>query len=771
MSYLIQPTRPYSVTVNGVNVTQELVEFVCSDSSAFKNGLIQTKGTLILAAPFDESGNEDYNRNSFRRGHEVVVEIEYSDGTTERHPRGLLYVMGVQYVPEDEVLEIEVGCKLSMIKLVDDPDEVLALVPIPLDPSQRTMEGASGSFLSDGKFLWQDNTGNLVVSEMFPEGINPISNGKFAVVRGETALSVEPLQGVGPIPDQIELTYKVPSGTVGGDEQGRQDIVETTSYYYLRYPGITYVRTSGIISIDGDTSYKDECWKLGTVTVHYPSQPGTTNACGTSPSRTNNTYSYQQAFEHNCLSCYTSTESVQYVNAIRTETQTTTYNGPAGQVSRVVAETVGPALELNNQYYADKYAYCQATYASTCDPNGSCPLYGLEDAVLGRTITRYRYGDANELVRTVVDTYRPVISAMKPVDWRSGVVGSVPQDFNNNIDTSKMFLFSRVVTTTGQEGNTNVMTTETWTSVTSRGGGTRNLDRNSIDARNGIKTKQVRRSSTTTTIDISPDRVNAPETATKDKKTTLTLSVGGGYTGGDNGPYSIKDDIPVSLLFDTSSERRAVLNRYSDYIVRFTEGDARGLSIVEGLRKSIGSNWTPNQAFWYYDDLQGQLMSFRSDAHTWGISSEGCIVGMSGIWMDDHNGSVSTPGNLSGNATPVIPPDPVTPTPPPVPPTGGGSDDPDVTNDGATNKKYIFNIDIDFRFEATYTPLGADGIVKNPPTPEYANVQLHFIPVVTGVLTQPGGAIRPVGSGSMPSDFDGFIFTDPGLVIDADLFA
>lgn len=769
MSYLIQTARPHSISVGGINVTSELIEFTCSDASVFKNGIMTTNGSIVLGAKYDTSGKEDYDRNSFKRGDTVIVDITYPDGSVQRHPRGFLYVAGVQYEPESEQLLIDLTCKLGMAKLLDDPSEILTLVPIPLDPAQRTMEGASASFQSAGSFVWQDNLGVLQVSKMFPEGINPVPSAdvKFASVRGQTAISVAPLQGSGAIPDQIEISYKVPADSVVSDDQGRVDTVSTTSYYYVRYPGVTYYRSNGIVAIGGDTSYKNECWKLGSVTFPGVPTPSSTNACGSAPPNPSRTYNIPQ--RHQCLDCYSSVESVEYVNAVRTETQTTVYNGPAGQVSSTTTSVFGPAIEANNQYYADMYNYCQRSYASGCDPNGSCPMYGLETISLGYSTTGYVYGDANELVRTVVDTYRPLISLMKPSDWRSGVVGGVPQDFNGDIIPANLFRYSRVITETYQEGNVNVQEVNTWTSATSRGSGTRNLDASSIDALRGIHTKQIRRSSTITTIDVAPDRVNAPETATATKKTSVALVVGGGYID-EYGPYIEKDDIPAALLFDDKDLVDSALRGYSDYISRFYQGDARGLNITEGLRKAIGNDWEPNQPFWYYDDIQDELMSCRGDAHTWGITDEGSIVAMSAIWLDDHEGVVTVGGNLTGNATPVIPADPSVPVPSPNPPVPGGGD-PSVDDGGPINRSYLFYVDIEFRFNTSSTPLGSDGIVPPPPEPETVNVQLHFIPVVFGLIVEAGGAVSPDADGSMPVDWDGLLVVDDSLVINEDLFS
>ena len=120
MGYLVQKTRASQLTVGGVDYTSSFVSLQVSDVSAFKNGLMTTSGTLVLGQRPGGSDIEDYDRNIFKRGTVVILDITEPGGAAYRHPRGYLYVISVSYNVEVEQLEIAVGCRLALAFLTDD---------------------------------------------------------------------------------------------------------------------------------------------------------------------------------------------------------------------------------------------------------------------------------------------------------------------------------------------------------------------------------------------------------------------------------------------------------------------------------------------------------------------------------------------------------------------------------------------------------------------------------------------------------------------------
>ena len=75
MSYLVSKTRAASLTINGTDYTQNLSSWTVSDASALTSGLVSTSGSLTLNGLLGGPLLQDYDRNNFRRGAEVVLEV------------------------------------------------------------------------------------------------------------------------------------------------------------------------------------------------------------------------------------------------------------------------------------------------------------------------------------------------------------------------------------------------------------------------------------------------------------------------------------------------------------------------------------------------------------------------------------------------------------------------------------------------------------------------------------------------------------------------
>ena len=672
-----------------------MISWQAQDASAFRNGLIATTGTVVLGTKGGQSLS-DYDRNSIKRGKETILQLRYPNDNEKIHPRGRLYVISSAYDPENETLQVELGCILTMKALLERGDELLYLAPIPLDPAQQDYANVAASLAAGGKIAWMKNDGTIAQDDFFSgDTFGGVAPSTFASVRGVTALSISPLALAQAIPDEILLTYQYPLGALADDNQGRVETSTTTSTYFARYPATTFERFP-----------LDDLEDVVTIPpIVIPPVVVPDNGCGNTPapptappgSGGNTTPP---------LSCnygYDTKQVAQYVSAQRVETRTTTYDGPSGQVS--LAETIikGPALEANSQYYADKFAFCTAVYANACQPNGGCPFEGLDNITLGRQETEYFYGPANEVVKTVTSSFRPTLAAAQPTDWRSGINAGVPQDFQDNLSTTAEYLHQVVIREFKQEDNVNIQETTTYTSSASRGSGLGAT----LDAYSGIQTSEVRRSSSTVTVDLRPDTVNAPTTTTETDETRITiLGDIGGYEA-QFGPYTVKEDVPVPVLFTTASQVEDAVENYGDYLTRMIKGDSRGLQIAEMLTEDISDNWSPNCAFRYYDPFSEELMAMRMDSTTWAVDDSGCVMVTSAIWIYDLLGTVTIPDNLTGNSTPVIDGD--------EPADDGGDGGTIVVDeDGITNASFVFNVNVHFGIEGTFTPTGENGI-RTPP--------------------------------------------------------
>ena len=109
MSYLVTKTRVASLTINGTDYTGNLASWTISDSSALTDGLVSSNGNLRLRGLLGGPLLQDYDRNNFQRGMEVVLNMTEPGGSVYRHPRGLMYVIGDGYNVEGEEITIDIG--------------------------------------------------------------------------------------------------------------------------------------------------------------------------------------------------------------------------------------------------------------------------------------------------------------------------------------------------------------------------------------------------------------------------------------------------------------------------------------------------------------------------------------------------------------------------------------------------------------------------------------------------------------------------------------
>ena len=87
MSYLSNNSRVSSITIGGTDYTSNLVSWTASDASANKQGCITTPGQVVLGTKPGGVLIEDYDRNNFRRGDQVVLTMTEPGGSDYRHPR------------------------------------------------------------------------------------------------------------------------------------------------------------------------------------------------------------------------------------------------------------------------------------------------------------------------------------------------------------------------------------------------------------------------------------------------------------------------------------------------------------------------------------------------------------------------------------------------------------------------------------------------------------------------------------------------------------
>ena len=759
MSYLVNQTRVSSLTIGGVSYTSDMIDWTVSDDSAMKNGCIKTAGTLILGSRPGSSLVVDYSRLRFPRGTTVILDVVEPGGASYRHPRGYLYVITTSYDIESEQLQIELGCKLVLMALTEEIDALKVLVPIRLDAARSTFANCSASFASKGQYVYQNNLGNLATGTFFAgDGYSGTAAGQWVSVLGVTTTSAAPLQASGAIPDIIELSYQYPINPEeeddGLDGRGRVDEVVTDSYYFSTYPAVRFKRSG--LNIDPNTGLQTLKTPEWVKTERLIPQPSISVGCGNVPQPP-----VSQEGGYWKLVCLDNWETVQDTITLPAESRqisTTVYDAPGGQVSTATQEFYGPAYEANGQHYADRYAYCRSINAVRCLPDGDCPVEGKERVLLSRSVQTNYYGQANELVRTVTDNYATRLSAAQPFDWRSGNNNGVPQNFKR-LSASGLYRTSRTDTTYYKEGSANVQKDVNYESVATVNG--TGLSGN-IDAINGIKTTTIRRSTTTATVEISPDRVNSPTTETGEATRTLRI-FSGRYTGPpESGPYILQEQVPIPVLL-YNQVLVDTINTYSRYIENFVVGDSLGLQVSEGLRGDVASNWYPGQPFRYYDPSKGIILAMRMDATSWGVGQEESGFVTNGIRIGISNGTVTLPSNLQGNSLPDM--------------GSGGTAPPVVVPPSVDNEtnvdtgSFAWEVNVYFGTTAEMLAFGNDGVVPPLPSSYTETPQLMTGVVVTGLIVGPGDLLEPENNGSVPLESNGNLVTVGATIVNADVFA
>ena len=460
-----------------------------------------------------------------------------------------------------------------------------------------------------------------------------------------------------------------------------------------------------------------------------------------------------------CTLGYGLVESPLFVPAYRRDKAVTTYDAPGAQVSSSSQEVYGPAVELNGQYYADKMAYCRAIWATECNPNGSCPQEGLYETLLGRTQTTNYYGDANELIRTVVDNWAPTLTVAKTSDWRSGVVAGIPFGFRTMSETD-LFRISRSDTTYYREGNANIAREEVYNSTSTRGVGLGG----ELDALKGIKTINVRTSTSTATVDVAPDRLNSASTSTSEQEIIIVLSTGRYQTPpAETGPYIMDAQIPVPLLFEEQSEIDNAVESYESYITRMVKGESYGLQIAEQLREDVATSWYPGKPLRYYDPSKDRLLAMRMDATSWGVSRDESAFVTDALWIGFSDGDVTIPENLVGNSLPDMgsgSAPPSTPVPPSVE---------NENNVDSGSFSWVVNIYLDLSSGSS----SSDGNLIRPVFPSDLSYPLQFTSTcfVEGLVVSPGDVLAVGPEGSVPLDYNGSLIVADATVVVADLFA
>ena len=752
MTTLVNAARRSLLYIDGQDYSSKMISWQVSDSSANKNGIIQTQGELILGEIIGGNNLEDYDRNLFKRGVTVQLYVYKPDTlTASLHPRGTMYVISTGYSPESSNLSVKIGCRLTLAALTENVSEILPLVPLELEEDRQDFSNCAASFAAAGKVLYQDGSGNLVVRPFFEgDSYSTAAAGSWTSIIGETTISVTPMLGGDALPDAIIVSYQYPDGGVGSSNVTYESTDET-SYYPLQYPGFAFERINGTTGI-GDSS---QSTSSGTTTSSCGNEPGVPAEALGLPSCTEGYY------------------TAQYQPMVDVEAESineTWYDGPAGQVSRELSTKYGPGIEVNSQYYADRYAYCKYLNANACNPAGSCPFYGADDneddfIKQSYSETTYEYGSANELVKTTKDDYENQLSLAIDSDWRSGISNGIPEDYRE-IDSNQYVHIKRVITEyLPGDGNTNTTEETTYDAPTDTG---ISLGASTISCLGsyGIKSTKKTITTTITGYPIAPDSTQTTAVSTIEGSIEIGVFTST-YTGPTiSGPYKLKESIPIPLLIEDTVTLNAAVYTYTDYLVRWCKGDAYGVTVTELLRNPVINSWIPGMPFYLCDVEKGKILALRMDATVWGVNKEEAIFVTNGIWIGDSLGTLTVTSNITGNTTPTIPEATVPPIPPVIP------QEPSVTNGSNVNNGPLSFpvIELEFGTQIDMTFPGLTGIVSVF-VPFYSEVNFNTVLSVNGFSLMPGNLLTLEMDGKLPVAASGNLVTGTPTLIDSDLFS
>ncbi len=463
MAFYANQIRESQIKIDGEDVTDRVISWTVSDSSAKFNAAVQTTGELVLGQAGSLDEILDYERKYYKRGTEVVTRIRKLDGSMVRHPRGLLFVLSTSYSPDGSEMTVELGCRLALANLTNDLSAFDP--PVPLDPAQNDFASVSNSYTAASEYVYQDKTGSIESGRFFEgDTYGTVTEGVWLSVYGETAFSVTPLQAAGVIPDSLTLSYDVPLGSIADDQRGRKEKTKSTSNYFIQYPGTVYIREATSDAMPPS------------VNVTAPS-PGYTNPCGNSPSQPGGGGPGDSDRAVSCSAGYTTTSTTITCPAKKVSISESTYDGPAGQISYAYSENRGPAIEVNSQYYSDSYQACRYNYATNCQPGGNCELEGLNTILQDYSETFYKYDEAGTLIERVTDNYKNILAAAQPFNWRAGNVNGQDQGFIP-ITQDGYYLERRQINTFFEEGNTRKEKIKTFTSIATNGSGIGNVSEN-----------------------------------------------------------------------------------------------------------------------------------------------------------------------------------------------------------------------------------------------------------------------------------------------------
>ena len=744
MTWLNNTTATAKLSIGGADYSDNIIAIQITDQSVVNNGAMFTTGTINLGEAPGESKLEDYSKTKFPRNTEVLIDLEI-DGETKRHPRGFLYVLDSTWDPDGRTQQIAVGCLLTLYNATDNIEELRSLTAYEL-PEDAGFSEFSSSIAAEGKFLWQDNQGDLHKIDFY--GTDGLGSDKepaaWVSVRDYTALSSAPLGGGTPVPDTIKMTYswetdepEEDDGSDGEPDGKPAETDTTTSTYWLEHPARLQRKQTVCTQTPTGTSCKEVVMNDAKTTF----------------------------------------------NVTKTVSSKRNYNGPGNSLGTEIQITKGVACEVQGSYFAERYSW---ELARNNYVDNGIQLRGLNEIVQEKREKTYEYGSGGEVIKTVQKTYKNYIAAMTQNDWRSGIgqteasydpsgpqPGAGQRGFLTEIPDDQLYLDQKVITSYEYFDD---KTKETTTTIKSSAvcndvgiyppTGARVLQDISAET-NGTRETSTRTSSGGL---INPDQPGRPGGDGKVTRSDVFIQESTKYLPTAAGSVTYSGTIPFTSKLWTEAEAREITANYTKHIKAFIEGDAAGVRVAECMRPEI-FDYYPGMPFTYYDRQYGKVVKLRMNATGWAVNATEALVSTDGIFIGLSNGTVDIGSN--------------------VPAIEGGTTrkgarqgvftdykPPAVSDEVTIDNGHTYAVEEFIAFDlylalGSYTGAGDDGLGviddwDNPP-------QILFNPndqvYVSGLTVSKEAELMEVDAiGSLPESADGSILeTEQGVII-PDLF-
>lgn len=619
MTWLNNTTATAKLSIAGVDYNDNIIAVQITDQSVVNNGAMFTTGTINLGEAPGESKLEDYAKTKFPRNALVLIDLEI-DGETKRHPRGYLYVLDSTWNPEDRTQQIAVGCLLTLYNATDNIEELRTLTAYELPEDAGFSEFAS-SIAAEGKFLWQDNQGDLHKIDFYGgDGLGSEKEpAEWVSVRDHTALSSAPLGGGTPVPDTIKMTYSweedAPEEGDGSDDEpdGKPaETDQTTSTYWLEHPA----RLQRKQTVCNQTPTGTVCKEINV---------------------------------NDAKTTFSVTKTVQSKR---------NYNGPGNSLGTEIQITKGVACEVQGSYFAERYSWELARNGYKDD---GIQLRGLNVITQEKREKTYEYGSGGEVVRTVQKTYKNYIAAMTQNDWRSGIgqteasydpsgpqPGAGQRGFLTEIPDDKMYLDQKVIVKYEYFDNkTKETTTTIKSSAVCNDVGIYPATGSRVLQDIGADTNGTRETSTRTSSGglVNPDQPGRPGEDGKVTRSAVFTQESTKYLPTAAGSVTYSGTIPFTSKLWTEETAREITANYTKHIKAFIEGDSAGIRVAECMRPEI-FDYYPGMPFTYYDRQYNKVVKLRMNATGWAISATEALVSTDGIFIGLSNGTVDIGSNV-----------------------------------------------------------------------------------------------------------------------------